>query len=254
MKLGDAIPFGFFLLLPARLPVLSSWIDRRLARAARNSAQADAYFELERVPDAPEPLPPEPTPARRTLWGALSGLREAAVLVLIVSGGRQVLIENRAVPKWLKPEQRPEWMTAIVVYPRLFQGWSSLRLHRLATTVASSWRASRKMAGSWTRSPGGANFEVQPRGGYHMNQIGAISTAGSPSSASNLSEGVREMLRNFHQITGRPADELRSFEVYFVSEQIPPPGGVRAPAQKKRLFGWNAPMETPKTRGKRRTP
>ena len=47
-----------------------------------------------------------------------------AVLLVMVSCGSQVLMENRAVPKLLKPEHRPEWMTSIVVYPRLFQGWS----------------------------------------------------------------------------------------------------------------------------------
>lgn len=256
LRLGDAIPFGFFLLLPARLPVLASWIDRRLARAARKSEQADAYFELERVPGAPEPLPPEPTPARRTLRGGLAGLREAAVLLLIVSCGSQVLIENRAVPKWLKPEQRPEWMTAIVVYPRLFQGWSMFAPSPPSDdgriVVEGVTKDGRRLDPLTGEAP---NFEVQPQGGYHMNQIwGDFHRRIAEQRFEAYHEGVREMLRNFHQITGRPADELKSFEVYFVSEQIPRPGGVRAPAQKKRLFGWNAPVETPKTRGKRRTP
>jgi hypothetical protein len=96
---------------------------------------------------------------------------------------------------------------------------------------------------------------VQPKGGYHMNQIwGDFHRRIAEQRFEVYHEGVREMLRNFHQITGRPADELKSFEVYFISEQIPPPGVTRVPAQKKRLFGWNAPVETPKARGKRRTP
>jgi hypothetical protein len=256
LRLGDAIPFGFFLLLPARLPVLSTWIERRLARAARNNAQADAYFELERVPGAPEPFPAEPTKARRSLQGALAGLREAAVLVLIVCCGSQVLIENRAVPKWLKPEQRPEWMTAVVVYPRLFQGWSMFAPSPPSDdgriVVDGVTKDGRRLDPLTGEAP---NFEVQPSGGYGMNQIwGDFHRRIAEQRFEIYHEGFREMLRNFHQITGRPADELRSFEVYFVSEQIPPPGGVRAPAQKKRLFGWNAPMETPKPRGKRRTP
>jgi hypothetical protein len=256
LRLGDAIPFGFFLLLPARLPGLSSFIERRLARAARKTEQVDAYFELEGTPGTPEPPPAEPTPARRSFLGALAGLREAAVLVLILSCGSQVLIENSAVPKWLKPEQRPEWMTAIVVYPRLFQGWSMFAPSPpkddgriVVDGVTKDGRPLDPLTG---QAP---NFEVQPKGGYHMNQIWGDFHRRIPEQRFDAyHEGVSEMLRNFHKITGRPEDELKSFEVYFVSEQIPPPGAARVPAQKKRLFGWRAPVETPKTRGKRRTP
>jgi hypothetical protein len=256
LRLGDAIPFGFFLLLPARLPVLSSLIERRLARAARKTEQVDAYFELEGLPGTPEPLPVEPTPARRSFLGAMASLREAAVLVLIVSCGSQVLIENQAVPKWLKPERRPDWITAIVVYPRLFQGWSmfapSPPKDDGRIVVDGLTKDGRPLDPLTGQAP---NFEVQPKGGYHMNQIWGDFHRRIPEQRFEVyHEGVSEMLRNFHKISGRPEDELKSFEVYFVSEQIPPPGAARVPAQKKRLFGWRAPVDTAKTRGKRRTP
>ncbi|HEV8550875.1 MAG TPA: HTTM domain-containing protein, partial [Polyangiaceae bacterium] len=47
LRLGDAIPFGRVLTLPARIPLLDTAIVRRLERYSSNSEQADAYFELE---------------------------------------------------------------------------------------------------------------------------------------------------------------------------------------------------------------
>jgi hypothetical protein len=124
VRLGDAVPFGALLLLPVRVPGISEMVERRLERAARRRSAADMYFEVEGLAGAPERFAGPPSGAALAAQRAKLVVRESLVLLVIVSCGSQVLIENRAVPKWLKPEHRPDWMTAIVVYPRMFQGWS----------------------------------------------------------------------------------------------------------------------------------
>jgi hypothetical protein len=69
-------------------------------------------------------------------------------------------------------------------------------------------------------------------------------------------DGVRDMLRNYHQITHRKQDELVSFEVWFVNEHVPPPGGVRAPPERRQILSWNAdggarPQRAPRARPQR---
>jgi hypothetical protein len=242
VRLGDALPFGRILTLPARLPVLDMALERRLERAARDSAEADAYFEVEALPGRAETPPPEPSDARLFVRRALAGLREFAVFVLVLSCGSQVLIENRAVPKWLKPESRPEWMTSIVVYPRLFQGWSMFAPSPPSddgrVVVDGITRDGRHFDPLTQKEP---SFDVQPKDGFGMNQIWGDfhRRIGEPRFEMYL-DGVREMLKNYHRITGKKADELVSFEMWFVSERIPPPGQPHAAPERRHLLSWNS--------------
>lgn len=253
VRLADALPFGRLLVLPARLPVVDMLIERRLERASADSGGADAYFELEGLAGTPEARPAEPSAARRFLGRALGSLRELAVLLVVVSCGSQVLIENRAVPEWLKPKHRPEWMTSIVVYPRLFQGWSMFAPSPPSddgrVVVDGITRDGRHFDPLTQQAP---NFEVQPRGGFHMNQIWGDfhRRIGEPRFEAYL-EGVRDMLRNYHQITGKKADELVSFDVWFVGEHIPPPGMPREAPQRRKLLSWAGDGVRPRDRNRR---
>ncbi|HTQ05046.1 MAG TPA: HTTM domain-containing protein, partial [Polyangiaceae bacterium] len=172
VRLADAIPFGRLLVLPARLPGLDMAIERRLERASADSAGADAYFEVERLAGRAESRPPEPSAARLFWRRGVATLRELAVLTVMVACGSQVLIENRAIPKWLKPEHRPEWMTSIVVYPRLFQGWSMFAPSPPSddgrVVVDGVTRDGRRLDPLTGKEP---SFEVQPKEGFRMNQI-----------------------------------------------------------------------------------
>ena len=64
----------------------------------------------------------EPSAARVWLRRRAGELREVAAAVLIVASASQLLVENRAVPQRLKLPQ-PKWISQLVVYPRLLQGW-----------------------------------------------------------------------------------------------------------------------------------
>jgi Vitamin K-dependent gamma-carboxylase len=242
VRLSDAIPFGRLLALPARLPGLDMAIERRLERAAADSLAADAYFDVDGLAGRTEVAPAPPSPARMFWTRALATLREFAVLLIVVSCGSQVLIENRAVPKWLKPEHRPEWMTSVVVYPRLFQGWSMFAPSPPSddgrVVVDGITKDGRHLDPLTGKEP---SFEVQPKEGFRMNQIwGDFHRRIGEERFEGYLDGVRDMLRNYHEITGRKQDELVSFDVWFVSEHIPPPGMPRAPAERRHLFAWSA--------------
>jgi hypothetical protein len=241
-RLADAVPFGRVLTLPARLPLLDTWIERRLERASAHSADFDAYFELEAPSARPESPPPDPTPVRLFARRSAAVLREGAVFLVVLSCGSQVLIENRAVPKFLKPEHRPEWMTSIVVYPRLFQGWSMFAPSPPSddgrVIVDGITKDGRHLDPLTGKAP---DFDVQPKLGYRMNQIwGDFHRRIGEARFEGYLEGVRDMLRNYHQITGNKADELVSFDVYFVNEHIPPPGGAPAAPEQRVILSWSA--------------
>jgi hypothetical protein len=242
IRLADAIPFGRLLVLPARIPGFDVAIERRLERASQDRAAADAYFELEGLAGRAEVAPHEPSAARLFLQRVGGAVRELAVLLILVSCGSQVLIENRAVPKWLKPEHRPEWMTSIIVYPRLFQGWSMFAPsppNDDGRVVVDGITKDGRHLDPLTGKP--PSFEVQPKDGFRMNQIwGDFHRRIGEDRFGAYLDGVREMLKNYHQITGRKDDELVSMEVWFVNEHIPPPGEPRPPAERRRLFSWNS--------------
>jgi hypothetical protein len=249
-RAGDAVPFGFLLVLPTRLPGVGKALERRLQLASRKPQRADRYFELEKLPGAPTLLDPGPSTAALGFARARMLGSEALVLVLVACCGSQVLIENRAVPKWLKPEKRPDWMTAVVVYPRLFQGWSMFAPSPPSddgrVVVDGVTKDGRKLDPLTGQEP---TFEVQPKDGFRMNQIwGDWHRRIGEQRFEGYLEGVREMIKNYHVVTGEKQNELRSFEVWFVNERIPPPGHKRAAPERRRLFSYGVADTTPRPR------
>lgn len=247
LRLADAIPLGTLLVLPARIPGISELVERRLERRARQRGEADAYYEVETLPGSSEAFAPPPSQAALSFDRARFFTREALVAVLVVCCGSQVLIENRAVPKWLKPTNRPEWMTAIVVYPRVFQGWSMFAPSPPADdgrmVVDGVTKDGRKLDPLTGQAP---SFEVQPKEGFRMNQIwGDFHRRIGEQRFEGYLDGVKEMLKNYHQITGRKQDELRSFDVWFVNEHIPLPWLPRKAAERRRVLSWGTPEATP---------
>jgi hypothetical protein len=249
-RAADAVPLGSALMLPTRLPGASAWLERRLQRASRKPKRYDRYFELDKLPGSAPRFELEPSTAALALARARRLGSEALVLVLVVCCGSQVLIENRAVPKWLKPEKRPDWMTAVVVYPRMFQGWSmfapSPPTDDGRVVVDGVTKDGRKLDPLTGQEP---SFEVQPKGGFRMNQIwGDFHRRIGESRFEGYLEGVREMIKNYHVITGKKENELKSFEVWFVNERIPPPGGKRSEPERRRLFSYGTSESNPRPR------
>jgi len=238
LSLARALPSGALPFFWLRFPPFKGFVKRRLERAVRGRAELDRYLELEGQLAAGEyrvePDSEARSFVRRVSWYA----GEWCVIVLIVCCGSQVLIENRAVPEFLKPHNRPDWMTAIVIYPRLFQGWSMFApgppTDDGRMVIDGRTKDGRKLDPLTGQAP---SFEVQPKGGFRMNQIwGDFHRRIGEDRFRTYWNGVRDMILNHHRVTGRPQDEIVAFEIWFVNEFIPPPGQVKPPPSKRKLF------------------
>jgi hypothetical protein len=232
-SLAPLAPLARVLGLPGIRSLIASRIEKALAKR-RSTAVA---WGLDDLPGTDRVQPP-PSDARRFATRAAHALGQALVLLVLIALGSQVLIENRAVPERFKPNKRPEWMTSLVVYPRLFQGWSMFAPSppnedgRLVVEGRTAdGRRLDPLAG------GEPVYEVQPKGGFRMNQIWGDfhRRIGEPRFSVYL-PGVRDMLLNYHEITGRPQDRLVAFDLWYVTETIPPPGAPRQPPTRRKLI------------------
>jgi hypothetical protein len=245
--LARAIPFGLLLTLPLRLPGIRGFVARRLTRAARRSAELDEFFEVETLPSEPERRAPGPTPARLALGRLLATLRESTVVLLMVVAGAQVLVENEAVPAALKPRV-PRWMHAMVVYPRMFQGWSMFAPSpprsdgRLVIDGVTG--AGRRLDPLTGEVP---VFELAPPSARRMNQIwGEFHRRVDDRSFQPYLEGLKDFIRRHHDVVKRPEEKLVAFEVWYVTEEIPAPGRKKKPPERHLLFSeGNMPGSAP---------
>ncbi len=181
--------------------------------------------------------PPEPTGASRAAERFRKIFSTSGVVVLLVACGSQVLVENRAVPDVLRPSRRPPWMEAVVVYPRLFQGWSmfapSPPMDDGRVVVDGRTADGRRLDPLTGKEP---SWEVQPRGGFRMNQIwGDFHRRIGEPRFSHLLPGVRDMLREWHVARTNAGSALVAFDVWLVTEHVPPPGVPRALPQRRKL-------------------
>jgi hypothetical protein len=237
-SLAEALPFGRATIAFLRLPGLARLVKRVVRRAERKPEQYADYLELKAPPALGDGA--QVTPARAFFRGFCARTREALIAVLLVCCGSQLLLENAAVPSWLKPKRRPAWMTAAVIYPRLFQGWSMFApappLDDVALVVDGRTKDGRHFDPLTGREP---SFDVSVRAEHsrncewyyferHLNEERFKVYLG----------GVRDFLKNHHEITGRPQDELVAFDVWSVSEAIVLPGAPQPAPVKSKLLSY----------------
>ncbi|HEY4157964.1 MAG TPA: HTTM domain-containing protein, partial [Polyangiaceae bacterium] len=237
-RVAEALPLGSLPVVWLALPPFAGVADRWLQRAAADTGKLAAYCGVKS--HSLDPLEKEPSPARRFFARVAWVAGECGVLFLMVCCASQVLIENAAVPPQLKLKSRPEWMTAVIVYPRLFQGWSmfapSPPTDDGRLVIDGRTKDGRHFDPLTGQVP---SFDVQPKGGYRMNQIwGDFHRRVAEERFRVYWPGVRDFIKNHHLITGRPEDELEAFDVWFVSEQIPPPGEPKTPPTRRKLMSY----------------
>jgi len=81
------------------------------------------------------------------------------------------------------------------------------------------------------------DYELQPKGGFRMNQIwGDFHRRIAEPRFNTYLSGVSDFLLNHHELTGRPQDRLVAFEVWFVSEVVPPPGSPKPPPSRQKIL------------------
>jgi len=222
-----------------RLPAGQRLADRALETLYARRERWAAYWNLGRGLGAD---PPDAPPSRRALATRTLGrvLGNAVLLFFVAACASQMLIENRAIPETLKPKNRPEWMTALVVYPRLFQGWSMFAPDPPRDDGKIVVEGRTKDGRHFDPlSQGVPNYDLNPVDGFEMNQLwGDFHRRIWQQRFRAYWNGFREYLKNHHELTGRPEDELAAFEVYYISEMVPPPGVARLPPKKDLLFSW----------------
>jgi hypothetical protein len=247
LAIGDALWFGRRPLL-LLAPLVRRRVSRRLTELATKTEELDRDLGLESVPSQADAHAPEPSAASRLLRRSLAGLRESAVALLLVVCGSQVLLENQAVPRALKPQGRPALFDAVVAYPRIFQGWSMFapappqsdgRL--VIDGITKDGRHFDPLTGSEPV------FEVHPAGTPRTNLIwGYFHTRIAEDRFRAYWNGVRDFVMSHHKLTGVAKDELTSFDAYYVTETFPAPGATKAPPERRKLFSSSfVPSEGP---------
>jgi hypothetical protein len=237
LAIADALWFGR---RPLALlgPFVRRRVARRLSQLASNPTELDLDLGLQHLPAQADARAPEPSAAHELRVRLSSSLREAGVVLLLVVSASQVLIDNQAVPRRLKPLARPALFEAVIAYPRIFQGWSMFAPAPPTTdgrlVIDGRTKDGRKLDPLTGAEP---VFEVQPAGAPRSNLIwGYFHTRIAEDRFRAYWNGVRDFVMGHHKLSGHPEDELVSFDAYYVTQAFPPPGGKKAPAERRKLF------------------
>lgn len=181
--------------------------------------------------------PPPPRPHFVTqLGGIFRIVGPAAVLLAVIS---QLLMENWGVPASLKPATRPDWMTDIVNYLQVPQGWAMFApdVPRQDTRlVVDATLTDGTHVDPLTGQP--PDFEALSRGPWFMNQHWCEVHARMP--------GWRHHWRNFRDYLLRrpvalgwpPEKRIQSLVVHRLYGDMPVPGATAfTNVKSERLFG-----------------
>lgn len=246
-----SFPGGGLVALPLSLPGLRALAGRIYDRVARNRQRISLSLGLAAcgLPSAPPPsadeAPPRP-PLLEKLRSARLGFREGLVVLFMVAAASQLLIENRAVPRWMKVRQ-PELLQAIVQYGRFYQGWSMFAPNppkRSGLVVVDARTADGRRvdplnhaATGWTGEP----WEASP-GRLGQDQFWCDYVARIEGN-SHMHHILESWIRRHHRRTGRPEDEIVAFDAYWLEHAPPPPGagGALGPPTKRKFLSWEAP-------------
>ncbi|RYZ08911.1 MAG: hypothetical protein EOO73_06350 [Myxococcales bacterium] len=260
LAIADALWFGR---RPLRLlaPLVRRRVARRLTQLATAPDELDRDFGVSHLPEQGDARADEPSPA--LLWRSrlFASVREAGLAALLVVCGSQLLIENPAVPPAWKPLWRPRAFEAVIAYPRIFQGWSmfapSPPMSDGRLVIDGRTKDGRKLD---PLTGGEPVFVLQPPGAPRSNLIwGYFHTRIAEERFRAYWGGVRDFLLKHHELTGRPEDELASFEAIYVSQAFAPPGQARPAPERRTLFsssyvpteGAPAPAARPASKGAR---
>ncbi len=236
VRLADALPLGFSARV-LQLPVLRGVVDRALGAFVQRRSGIAARLRLTSLATSPDGRPPQ-APAARLFFERLRGhFVTGCVSVLLIAGTSQVLNENNVLPGIL-PEKRPAWIDAVVVYPRLFQGWSMFAPDppREDGRIVVDGRTvnGEKLDPLTGRQP---DFSVFAERGFQLNQIwGDFYNRIREERFSAYWPGFQDYLLRHHELTGHPEEQLLAFDVWWVWKEVPPPGGPPPQAQRRKLF------------------
>lgn len=221
-----ALPLGALYAWP--LLVFPGVFDRLYERMARAPAFSARSTGEESGAEGPRPARGPLFPGLRPRLREAGGLlREQVVLILLVVAGSQIIVENAAIPDFMKVRQ-PRWMAAAVAYLRLNQGWSMFAPDAPRTDL---WMV----------------VDATTKDGRHIdpyNELAArVADPGVRYIPKRLDTKVyyrkyseripgrgvwhgpfADWIFSHDQRMGRPEDYIVAFDVYLIEDDSPPPG------------------------------
>lgn len=218
-----ALPLGSL----ARLGVVHTLAQRYFARRAELARPLALHpGHLASAPGPAADLAPGPTPARARVRKIAAQLREAGVAVVLVASVIQISRDNGWVPRKWRFEQ-PEIFEQAILYHRLLQGWRMFSPEAprddgtlIVDAITVDGRHIDPLNG------GAPDFQAPLHGPWFQSQLWCdYYLRVSWDNHSNYREELKRYLLNWHKIENRPAnDRIQSFEVWWVSNDAPPPG------------------------------
>jgi predicted DCC family thiol-disulfide oxidoreductase YuxK len=226
-----ALPFGIVVAAPLYVPGLSQ-LGRALYRSvATNRLAISAFFGLGACGVAAAPSQAAAKPARwlgrvgDELRSVRSITRETVALMLMVVLSTEVVKSNPFISRHVQLK-RPEWMTEIIGYTRMLEGWGMFapeppyddgRLVVDGRTIDG-----RKLDVFTGETP---EFDPEsPRGWGHDQLWCDYSNHIRWPHNQARRQFLRNYLVNLHHYTHRPYDQLVSFDVWWIQDKSPKPG------------------------------
>jgi hypothetical protein len=225
-----ALPLGRPFAIVARAPVVRTVVGLGLRWVGARREPISAWLGLVPLGELEES---EPKRSRAYRWIATGRgvLRELTVLVVMVALTSQVLMENKIIPKVLKRGQA-KWMIDLVVYPRLFQGWSMFTpdaptgekmLYIDAVTFDGRHVDPFNEAGS--RVAPLPLEKIPPH--LEQDEFWCDYTNRIPDNSVNWGP-LKDWIFHYHERTHRPEDRIISYEARILESDSPPPGQTEA--------------------------
>lgn len=241
-RLIAALPWGFVLGLPLRVPAFRRYWLRALRAAAQWSIQAASAPPRERL----SRFASSPRAGLAVRW-----VTSAAVLVLIAAIATQIVVDNANVPAALRVPQ-PAWAKAVIEYPRLLQGWRMFApepprfdtmIHVDATTAEGAHVDPYNAVASRQPFPEG---DVVPERMDQSQWFTMYSDRIADPGYAPYRTAFLEWLLAYPERTGKPTDCLTSFDVYLITDESPAPGGGRSPkpSKRERFMQYKAPADS----------
>jgi hypothetical protein len=206
------------------------WLQRLRERGTASPVVRflrDRELSLVRALPARQDAEHRARPSRRRLAEA----REALVLIAVIVLGQQILRENGAVPRFLKPPAPSRVVRALVEYPRLYQGWSmfvpeaprsDLHFHVDAITIDGRHVDPLNQIASRVAT---VPLDYIPDRLDHFDSFCDYMLY--IDNRRDLHTALKAWISGYHQRTGRANDRIIAFTGYVIEDDSPEPGETK---------------------------
>jgi hypothetical protein len=211
-----------------RRPTLARWRAAFDAWRMRIPAERASGMGLAR--GGPPVSPPGPSRIWRSrLRVARVILREGLAMVLFVAMLTELTVANAAMPKRLRIEDRPSWMTELLSYLRIYQTWgmfSSDPPFDSGTVVVDAVLADGSHIDPLTGKP--PDFDAPLHGPWLQGHDWSEYIFYYPWDRHRpYRDGLRDYVARQDEAKGWPPEKrIRSFSLYWVNAMSPPPGSL----------------------------